>query len=109
MDFSCFSKGGRYKIPIGPTDMAVRTEQRLQPFLTWLTRHHQRGAIGEIGVSQDDPRWLPALSKFLDMTDATCLDWFMWAGGGRRENHELALEPINGQDRPQIKLLRSRL
>ena len=100
---------GRYKIPIGPSDMAMRAEQRLQPFLTWLTAHHQRGAIGEVGVPMDDPRWLPALSRFLDMTDTACLDWFMWAGGGWRENYELSLEPINGQDRPQIKLLRSRL
>ena len=100
---------GRYKTPVGSTDMAVRAEQRLQPFLTWLTSHHQRGAIGETGVPMDDPRWLPALSKFLDMTDAACLDWFMWAGVGWRENYELSLEPINGQDRPQIKLLRSRL
>ena len=80
-----------------------------KPFLSWLTTHGQRGAIGETGVPQDDPRWLAALTKFLDMTDAACVDWFMWAGGGWRESYELSLEPINGKDRPQIKLLRSRL
>lgn len=100
---------GRYKTSIGSTDLAARATERLKPFLTWLTTHHQRGVIGEIGVPQDDPRWLLALDKFLDMTDAACVDWFMWAGGGWREGYELSLEPINGQDRPQIKLLRSRL
>ncbi|MBK7355813.1 glycoside hydrolase family 5 protein [Propionivibrio sp.] len=100
---------GRYKTPLGDADVAARATQRLQPFLSWLTTHGQRGAIGETGVPQDDPRWLAALTKFLDMTDAACVDWFMWAGGGWRESYELSLEPINGKDRPQIKLLRSRL
>lgn len=100
---------GKYKKPVGSTDMAERAAQRLQPFLNWLTTHGQHGAIGEVGVPMDDPRWLLALTKFLDLSDASCTDWFMWAGGGWRENYELSLEPINGQDRPQIKLLRSRL
>ena len=100
---------GRYKTGVGTTDMAVRAAQRLQPFLTWLTANRQRGAIGETGVPMDDPRWLPALTTFLDMTDAACLNWFMWAGGAWRAEYELSLEPINGQDRPQIKLIRSRL
>lgn len=100
---------GRYKTPVGSTDMAARAEQRLQPFLTWLTTHRQNGAIGETGVPMDDPRWLQALTKFLDMTDNACIGWFMWAGGAWRPNYELSLEPINGQDRPQVKILRSRL
>lgn len=100
---------GRYKSPIGFTDVATRAAQRLQPFLTWLSANGQRGAIGEIGVPMDDPRWLLALQKFLDMSDTACIDWFMWAGGGWRETYELSLEPINGKDRPQVGLLRSRL
>lgn len=101
---------GKYKIPLAPgVDVSARVSQRLQPFLTWLEKHGQRGAIGETGVPMDDPRWLQALTRFLDMADATCIDWFMWAGGAWRPTYELNLEPINGQDRPQIQLIRSRM
>jgi len=100
---------GRYKTAIGSTDVAARAAQRLQPFLTWLKTHGQRGAIGEVGVPKDDSRWLLALTKFLDMSDAVCLNWFMWAGGAWKQDYELSLEPINGQDRPQIQLIRSRM
>ena len=41
--------------------------------------------------------------------DAACLDWFMWAGGAWRPNYELNLEPIDGKDRSQIELIRSRM
>ena len=57
----------------------------------------------------DDPRWLLALQKFVDMSNTACLDWFMWAGGGWRETYELSLEPIAGKDRPQVELLRKSL
>ncbi len=100
---------GHYKTSVGSTDLSARTAQRLQPFLTWLAANGQRGAIGETGVPMDDPRWLQALKKFLDMSNTACLDWFMWAGGGWRETYELSLEPINGIDRPQIELLRQGL
>lgn len=100
---------GRYKTPIGGTDVAARATQRLQPFLTWLKTHGQKGIVGEVGVPMDDPRWLDALTRFLDMTDAVCVGWFMWAGGAWRPTYELNHEPINGQDRPQIQLIRSRM
>ena len=54
-------------------------------------------------------RWLQALGRFLDMADSACLNWFMWAGGAWRPNYELNLEPIDGKDRPQIELIRSRM
>lgn len=101
---------GRYKTPLAPgVDVVARTTQRLQPFITWIQTHNQRGAIGETGVPMDDPRWLQALGRFLDMADAACIDWFMWAGGAWRPTYELNLEPIDGQDRPQIQLIRSRM
>ncbi|MBL8480618.1 MAG: cellulase family glycosylhydrolase, partial [Rhodocyclaceae bacterium] len=68
---------GRYKTPPGNTDVAARAERRLAPFLRWLAAHGQRGAIGETGVPMDDARWLDALAKFLDMSAAACLDWFI--------------------------------
>lgn len=98
---------GRYKTPIGNTDLTVRAAQRLQPFITWLASTGQRGAIGETGVPMEDPRWLLAMKKFLDMSESACLDWFIWAGGGWRETYELSHEPIAGVDRPQMALIRS--
>lgn len=99
---------GRYRTPVGSTDLAARAEQRLKPFLDWLQRHGQRGAIGEFGVPMDDPRWLQAQERFLDLADAACLDWFVWAGGGWRPTYELSMEPIDGRDRPQMELMRKR-
>jgi endoglucanase len=98
---------GRYQKPVGSTDMAARAAQRLQPFISWLVKHNQKGAIGEVGVPMGDTRWLLALQTFLDMSETACLEWFMWAGGGWRETYELSLEPINGKDRPQVGLLRT--
>lgn len=98
---------GRYQKTVGSTDMAARAAQRLQPFISWLVKHNQKGAIGEVGVPMGDTRWLLALQTFLDMSETACLEWFMWAGGGWRETYELSLEPINGKDRPQVGLLRT--
>lgn len=100
---------GRYKTAIGSTDLSSRVEQRVRPFLKWLKVNGQQGVIGEFGVPMDDPRWLIALTKFLDISDESCTDWFIWAGGSWRDSYELSLEPINGKDRPQIELLRKRL
>jgi endoglucanase len=100
---------GRYKTAIGSTDLSKRVEQRVLPFLDWLKVNNQKGMIGEFGVPMEDSRWLIALTKFLDISDTTCTDWFIWAGGAWRETYELNLEPINGVDRPQIELIRARL
>lgn len=100
---------GRYRTPAGNTDLAERAEQRLQPFLDWLRRNGQRGAIGEFGVPMDDPRWLQAQERFLDLADQACLDWFVWAGGAWRPTYELSMEPVSGKDRPQVELIRRRL
>ncbi|WP_101048414.1 glycoside hydrolase family 5 protein [Macromonas nakdongensis] len=100
---------GRYRNPVGNVNMALRAEQRLQPFLDWLRRTGQKGAIGEFGVPMDDPRWIEAQERFLDLADAACLDWFVWAGGGWRPTYELSMEPIGGRDRPQMTKIRERL
>lgn len=100
---------GRYKTGPGNNDLAKRAAQRLQPFLDWIAANGQQGAIGETGVPMDDPRWLDAMAKFLAMTQAACMDWFIWAGGGWRPTYELSHEPLEGRDRPQVELLRRHL
>ena len=100
---------GRYP---GSFDSAVNlpllVEQRLQPFISWLSNYRLRGLIGEWGVP-DDPRWLPAIDKFMDLADQNCLGWFYWAGGMWGNSYPLSLEPVNGADRPQLQRIRARL
>ena len=38
---------------------------RVQPFLNWLRQNNARGFLGEFGIPNDDPRWLPVLDNFL--------------------------------------------
>lgn len=101
---------GHYSLPTNDTlDLALLVEQRLQPFIDWLSKYGQRGVIGEWGVPGDDPRWLHAMDKFLDLADQNCLSWFYWAGGMWSSTYPLSLEPIKGIDRPQMVLLRKKL
>lgn len=89
-------------------DLPLLVEQRLQPFISWLSTYRQRGIIGEWGVP-DDPKWQPAMDKFMDMADRNCLGWFYWAGGTWKDSYPLSLEPINGVDRPKLQRLQARL
>jgi endoglucanase len=98
---------GTYKNRRATGEVVERLEKRLNPFLNWLKIHNQKGAIGEFGIPMEDSLWLPGLQKFLEMSDAACLDWFMWAGGSWRPSYELSLEPIDGIDRPQIRIIRN--
>jgi endoglucanase len=100
---------GRYLKPLGDVNLPQLVEQRLRPFVDWLTRYGQRGVIGEWGVPGDDPRWLGALDKFMDIADQSCLGWFYWAGGIWGSTYTLSLEPIDGRDRPQMERIRPRL
>ncbi len=89
-------------------DLPLLVEQRLQPFISWLSSYRQRGLIGEWGVP-DDPKWQPAMDKFMDMADRNCLGWFYWAGGTWKDSYPLSLEPINGVDRPKLQRIQARL
>lgn len=102
---------GRYLTSLDDSvDLPQLVEKRLQPFIDWLEKYGQRGVIGEWGVPGNDPRWLLALDKFLDMADQNCLGWFYWAGGmWWSDAYLLSLEPINGIDRPQMQQIRQRL
>ncbi|MDP1664540.1 MAG: glycoside hydrolase family 5 protein [Methylobacter sp.] len=102
---------GRYLTSLDDTvNLPLLVEKRLQPFIDWLAKYGQRGVIGEWGVPGNDPRWLLALDKFLDVADQNCLGWFYWAGGmWWSDAYVLSLEPINGVDRPQMQQIRQRL
>jgi len=46
---------------------------RLQPFLSWLKQHNVKGFLGEFGVPNSDPQWLPVVDNFLTALKAAGL------------------------------------
>ena len=78
---------------------------RLMPFLTWLTERKACGFLGEYGVPDDDPRWLVVLDKFLNALEAAGVGGTYWAAGPWWGDYPLSVEPRNGRDRPQMKVL----
>jgi Ca2+-binding RTX toxin-like protein len=79
--------------------------ERLQVFEDWLQAHNAKGFIGEFGVPANDPRWLQALSNFVDALHQDGIDGTAWAAGPWWGNYPLSLEPANGQDKPQLDIL----
>jgi len=75
------------------------------PFLTWLTERKACGFLGEYGVPDDDPRWLVVLDKFLNALEAAGVGGTYWAAGPWWGDYPLSVEPRNGRDRPQMKVL----
>ncbi len=79
---------------------------RVKPFVDWLKAHNARGFLGEYGVPDDDGRWLTVLDNFLGYLDANGIGGTYWAGGPWwGTSYRLSVEPINGQDRPQMAVL----
>lgn len=78
---------------------------RAIPFVSWLKENNLKGFIGEYGVPDDDPRWLVTLDKFLHYLKRNGIYGTYWAAGPWWGKYRLAVEPINGKDRPQMKIL----
>ena len=97
--------GGEYKDArssrLDP-DIGVR---RAKPFIRWLQQHGRRGQIGEMGFPDNDPRWIEAADHLLGFLRQHCVPVAYWSSGERWGRQPLNLEPINGQDRPQWRLL----
>jgi endoglucanase len=79
--------------------------ERVQPFIDWLHTHHYRGMVGEYGVPDNDARWNIVLENFLKSLNANCIPGTYWAGGPWWGAYSLAVEPVNGNDRPQMAVL----
>ncbi len=79
---------------------------RVKPFVDWLEAHNARGFLGEYGVPDDDGRWLTVLDNFLGYLDEKRIGGTYWAGGPWwGSSYRLSVEPVNGQDRPQMGVL----
>lgn len=78
---------------------------RVKPFVEWLRAKGHRGFIGEYGVPDNDPRWLVVLNRFLLYLNTNCVGGTYWAAGPWWGSDRLAVEPVNGADRPQMTVL----
>jgi len=79
--------------------------QAVKPFINWLKKYKKKGFIGEYGVPDDDDRWLLVLDKFLAYISKNGVNGAYWAAGPWWGEYRLSVEPRNGQDRPQMKIL----
>ncbi len=97
--------GGEYRDPknrrIDP-DIGIR---RVKPFIQWLEQHGRRGQIGEMGFPDNDPRWSEAANRLLSYLHQRCIPVAYWASGERWGRTFMNLEPVDGRDRPQWKVL----
>lgn len=79
--------------------------ERVRPFVEWLKEHGQRGFLGEYGVPAQSETMLTAMDNMLTYLGEHCIPSAYWAGGPGWGKYILAVEPIEGQDRPQMKIL----
>ncbi|MDB5332439.1 MAG: hypothetical protein JWP03_3590 [Phycisphaerales bacterium] len=91
------------------SDKAVehRGVRRLIQFAGWCAVNGVRGFVGEFGVPNDDPRWLPCLRHFLDALDKVNIPGCYWAAGEWwGDADRLSIQPRrNGTDALQLKEL----
>ncbi len=76
-------------------------------FKEWLMVNDKRGMFTEFGVPDNDPRWLTTMDKFLAniYKDPHITGAIYWGAGPWWKNYSLSVEPVNGVDRPQMKVI----
>lgn len=88
-------------LPIDP-EIGVN---RAKPFIEWLQKNGKRGQIGEMGFPDNDPRWAQAADRLLNYLQPYCVPLAYWSSGESWGREPMNLEPIDGQDRPQWRVL----
>jgi len=78
---------------------------RLRPFVTWLKENNFKGFIGEYGVPDNDPQWLPVLDAMMAYMQENGVNGTYWAAGPHWGKYKLSVQPRNGEDRPQMAVL----
>lgn len=75
----------------------------------WLRSRGYKGFLGEIGVaaSADCLQALDGILDHLDGNTDVWLGWTYWAAGPWWGDYMFSVEPVNGQDRPQMEVLRA--
>jgi endoglucanase len=88
---------------------AGRAAALLQPFTDWMRDGGRHGFLGEFGVPPR-PECLAALAemvRFMDDNRDVWAGWAYWAAGAWwGPAYPYSIEPADGQDRPQAKVLR---
>ena len=98
--------GGNYANPSASAYPDNYGVERVRPFVEWLKKNGKRGMIGEFGVPDSDPRWNVIMGRMLAYLKQNCIPATYWAAGPGWANYNLAVEPINGVDRPQWAVLK---
>ncbi|MEC9091140.1 MAG: glycoside hydrolase family 5 protein [Planctomycetota bacterium] len=102
---------GKYRLPYQQelsmdSNLANRYKTVLNPFIDWCKQNGCEGFVGEIGVPNNDPRWLQVLEnavKLLQKNDIPCC---YWAAGEWWHDYLLSIQPRkDGKDRPQLTVL----
>ncbi|WP_312940481.1 glycoside hydrolase family 5 protein [Stutzerimonas balearica] len=83
--------------------------ERARPFVEWLQKHGQKGFLGEYGIPDDLPEASVAMDNLLAYLNDNCIPSAYWAGGPGWGQYRLAIEPRDGQDRPQMAILQKHL
>lgn len=79
--------------------------ERAKPFVEWLKANNFKGFVGEYGVPDNDPRWLVTLDNMLKYLQENNINGAYWSAGPWWGKYVLAIEPRDGVDRPQMKVL----
>lgn len=82
--------------------------ERLVEVTQWLSDRHERGFLGEFNGSADDTclAGLDDMLSYMDQHSDVWMGWTYWAGGPWWGDEDLySIEPVEGEDRPQMDVL----
>jgi endoglucanase len=83
--------------------------ERARPFVEWLKENNLKGFLGEYGVPGHSESMLVAMDNLLGYLNENCMPSAYWAGGPGWGEYVLAVEPIDGKDRPQMEVLQKNI
>ncbi len=83
--------------------------ERVRPFVEWLKENNLKGFLGEYGVPGHSESMLVAMDNLLDYLNENCMPSAYWAGGPGWGKYVLAVEPVDGKDRPQMEVLQKNI
>jgi endoglucanase len=93
----------------GTTENCVSTvvgAERLQAFTTWLRANNKKAILGEFSAGRNRRCYqaLDNMVKYMENNGDVWRGWTYWAGGPWWGDGN-SLEPLNGQDKPQMDVL----
>jgi len=88
---------------VGPTEGS----KDLAVFTDWLRSHNFKGFLGEWAGGRTDVCYqaIADITNYMDQNSDVFLGWTWWAAGPWWADYIYALDPSNGQDRPQMQYL----